>query len=145
MNDRPMDALWQRLQEMQELYAEFFVLMNLSVQIDVASNGGHGLDRSIDEMMDKITCTMALFREDIEQARQWEPLPPDLDEAIAQFNANLRDGLQAMVERVRIRRGELTQMRQEVRSQLQTMQRKKKVSRGYRSRRSPSLLLESET
>jgi hypothetical protein len=133
----------QRLQDMQNLYAEFFLLLDQSVQEDPFAEPT-GLDRMIEQLMVTIDQEMKQFRREVEEARQGRALPETLQATLLEFDGHLAEGLKLMFDRVSRRTRELADAREQMKGRLQLIQRKRSGARGYRGHVGKSILLESQ-
>ena len=126
-------ALEGQLAHVRELYAELFMLMLQSIAEDPLESATGAVDASIENLMRSIEGNMAGLRRAVDRTRGAGGPEPELAGAVAEFEAQLRDGLGSMSEQVRLRTETLARERETLKSSLQLVQRRRSGTRGYRA------------
>lgn len=137
------EFLAARLLALKDLYAEFFMLMEGSVEEDPMTEQLGGLDKVIAALMETIDTSMAEFREAVARARAGEGLGDTLAAEIAEFENLLRAGLQIMSQRIQARAAEFAAARDELKDRLLNLRRKRQSAQGYRGYTRDRKLLDS--
>lgn len=132
------------LQDVKELYGELFLMLMQSVVEDPLDPATRALDGHIAGLMEAIETHMGRFREALSEARGQNALDAGLEEEVATFNRQLREGLQAMSLRVAARSQELTAQREEFKDRLRGLQQKQRGAKGYRRKASGGGLIQAE-
>lgn len=127
----PTELLSHQMQVMKDLYAEFFLLMLMSVEEEPGEPGTGVIDGTIEALMGRIDEEMRGFRERMAISRGERLLPEKLDAEMQEFETGLRDGLQGMLRRLESRRQQLTTQMSEMKDRLKLVQRKRTGARGY--------------
>ena len=143
MSTQQADFCSRRLEAMQNLYAEFFLLLEQSIGEDPFADPT-GLDRLIEQLMVTIDLEMKHFRREVAEARQAGTLPEALQATLLEFDGHLAEGLKLMLDHVSQRSRELTEVRDQMKGRLQLIQRKRHGAHGYRNPIAKSALLESQ-
>lgn len=142
--DQPArEFLAAQLQALKDLYAEFFMLMDGSVQEDPMTEQTGGLDKAIAALMETIDKSTAEFREGVARARAGEGLGDALSAEIAEFEDLLRAGLRIMGERIQARAAEFADARDQLKERLLNLRRKRQGAQGYRAYTRDRKLLDS--
>ena len=144
MNESRDSALTQSLQSVKELFTEFFLLQDQSLQSDPFSPESVALDVLIEQLMSAIDQSSGRFRRDLNQAREKQAISSDLNAAVNEFDEQLRGGLELMAQRIHRRADELRCQREELKARLGLVRRKQRGAHGYHDHVQPSQLLESK-
>jgi len=142
--DSQMGVIEHQLQTVKDVYAEFFLLLDQSLQEDPLADAAGCLNGVIEPLMASIEQATAELRAAVADHRARRPLPRELEQSIEAFDAQLRAMLQGMLERVRQRTQWVSQERDRVKGELQFIRRKRNGAKGYRPRIEGSLLLKSK-
>ncbi len=126
------EAIGRQLAEVQDLYAQLFLLMVQSIAEDPLEEATGGIDSAIEMLMVSIDSHMSELRETLAAEQAAGGPDETMRHAAEDFESRLREGLSLMAERVRRRTGELTATREQLKDRLRMVQLKGKGARGYR-------------
>jgi hypothetical protein len=120
------------MQAVQELYAELFLLMIQSLEEPLEADDFGSADLAVERLMTAIDDTMAVFMREVRSARADGTISPQLDGEILRFQSQLKEGLTAMHQRVRTRMDTMEREREDLKTRLRLVQRKRTGAEGYR-------------
>lgn len=120
------------MQAVKDLYTQLFMLMLHSVEEDPEQSEETGTDTAIESLMETIEGSMQEFLGSVHTSRDSGAIAPELDGEIRAFEDNLKEALSTMHTRVQARMAQMARERDELKSRLQMIQRKRSGARGYR-------------
>lgn len=128
----PAESLAFQMQTVKDLYAELFMLMLGSLELDASDRSGASADGAIERLMQSIDGSMRDFLATARAAREDRAAPEALDGELLRFETQLKEGLELMHGRIERRMAAMAAERDDLKNKLQLVQRKRGGTRGYR-------------